>query len=213
MPYNPTIHHRRSIRLKNYDYSQSGIYFVTICAHVGAYCIRPDIFGTIENGEMILNDAGQIAFNEWMKTPDIRSNIQLDAFVVMPNHIHGIIIITDIGRGVSHTPICDTPTLLNGTISATDVCDGNLGVCNGNQGVCGNISVKGVCDTPLRSPSNTVGAIVRGYKSAVTKQIGYSVWQRNYHEHIIRNKKSYQYIANYIVNNLANWEKDEFYTA
>ena len=58
-----------------------------------------------------------------------------------------------------------------------------------------------------------VGAIVRGYKSAVTKQIGYSVWQRNYHEHIIRNEKSYQYIANYIVNNPANWGKNEFYTA
>ena len=178
MPYNPTIHHRRSIRLKDYDYSQSGIYFVTICCQ--SHICR---FGKIENGKMILNDAGQIAFNEWMKTPDIRSNVQLDAFVVMPNHIHGIIIITDVGRGVSHTPNDETCQYHN----------------------------QGICDTPLRSPSNTVGAIVRGYKSAVTKQIGYSVWQRNYHEHIIRNEKSYQYIANYIINNPSNWDKDKFY--
>ena len=200
MPYNPAIHHRRSIRLKNYDYSQSGMYFVTICANVGAYRIRPDIFGKIENNKMILNEYGQIAYNEWMKTPDIRSNIQLDAFVVMPNHIHGIIVITDIGRGVSHTPQNETDIIVGGVCNTpqneTDIIVGGVG---------------GVCNTPLRSPSNTVGAIVRGYKSAVTKQIGYSVWQRNYHEHIIRNEKSYQYIANYIVNNPENWKKDKFY--
>jgi len=217
MSYTPLIHHRRSIRLKGYDYSQSGMYFITICCQ--NHICR---FGKIENGKMILNDAGQIAFNEWMKTPDVRPNVQLDAFVVMPNHIHGIIVITDIGRDVSHTSsneipptetnvICmgvshtsrnETHTLSNGVISATGICDGNWGV-DGNQGV---------CDTPLRSPSNTIGAIVRGYKSAVTKQIGYSVWQRNYWEHIIRDEKSYQYIANYIVNNPINWGKDKFHT-
>ena len=170
MLYNPAIHHRRSIRMKDYDYAQSGMYFVTICCQ--HWICR---FGKIENGEMILNEWGQIAYNEWMKTPDIRSNIQLDAFAVMPNHIHGIIIITDVGgcRGVSHTPHDEMRQYNN----------------------------LGVCDTPLRSPSNTVGASVRGYKSAVTKQIGYSVWQRNYYEHIIRNEKSHQHIANYIINN------------
>jgi len=73
------------------------------------------------------------------------------------------------------------------------------------------ISSLGVCDTPLRSPSNTVGAMVRGYKSAVSKQIGHSVWQRNFYEHIIRNEKSHQHIAN-IINNHTNWKDDKFYT-
>ena len=189
MPYyNPTIHHRRSIRLKGYDYSQAGMYFVTICCqnHISR-------FGKIENGEMMMNEFGKIAYNEWYKTCDIRSNVQLDAFVVMPNHIHGIIVITDDGRGVSHTPN-NEPHTPN----------------NDNQGN------SGVCDTPLRSPSNTVGAIVRGYKSAVTKQLnqlGYthSIWQRDYHEHIIRNEQSYQYIANYIINNPKKWKNDRFF--
>ena len=222
MPYNPNIHHRRSIRLKGYDYSQAGLYFITICCQN-----RICRFGKIENGAMILNEYGQIAFDEWMKTPNIRSNIQLDAFVVMPNHIHGIIVITDTGTGVSHTPlngtnvlhtpICDTPLSVTGVCDKNrGVCDKNRGVCDTNRGVCDtNRGVcdtnRGVCDTPLRSPSHTVGAIVRGYKSAVTKQIGYSVWHRNYHEHIIRNEKSYQRIANYIVNNPVNWKNDKFH--
>ena len=84
MPYNPTIHHRHSIRLKDYDYSQSGLYFVTICTHVGAYHIRPDIFGKIENGAMILNEYRQIAFDEWMKLPERYPSMFLDAFQIMP---------------------------------------------------------------------------------------------------------------------------------
>jgi REP element-mobilizing transposase RayT len=106
MHYNPDIHHRRSICLKGYDYSQAGLYFVTICVQ-NRHCL----FGKITNNEMILNEYGKIAYNEWVKTPNIRSNIQLDVFIVMPNHIHGIIVITDnaAGRGVLHTPHDNTP--------------------------------------------------------------------------------------------------------
>ena len=69
---------------------------------------------------------------------------------------------------------------------------------------------RGVCDTPLRSPSKTLGAIVRGFKSAVTKQIGFPIWQRNYYEHIIRNAHAFERISNYIRNNPAQWNKDMF---
>jgi REP element-mobilizing transposase RayT len=179
MPYNPNIHRRSSIRLKNYDYSQSGMYFITICVQKHQW-----LFGKISDGGMILNDFGKIAYNEWMNTPHIRRNVQLDAFVVMPNHIHGIIVITD-GRGELHSPLNDSPHI-----------DTSMGECN----------------SPLRGTSNTVGAIMRGYKSAVTKQLGYSIWQRNYWEHIIRNEKSYQRIADYIINNPVNLENDKFYT-
>jgi putative transposase len=204
-----TILHRRSIRLKGYDYSQDGLYFITICTQN-----RACLFGNIVNGEMILNEYGQIAFNEWMKTTEIRTNVELGDFVVMPNHFHGIVRI--FGRGVSHTPQLDTPKCNSG-VSNSGV--SNSGVSNSgvsNSGECNPGGLhSGVCDTPLRSPSQTIGAIVRGYKSSVTKQLGLlgfnqKLWQRNYHEHIIRDEQSYINISDYIKNNPANWDNDSF---
>ena len=173
--YNPDLHHRRSIRLKDYDYSQAGAYFVTICTHD-----KECLFGDIVCGEMQLNTYGQVAQNEWIKTTDIRPNVKLDYYIVMPNHFHGILTINErIGRGVLQY----APT--------------------------NNI---------LRSPSQTIGAIVRGFKSAVTKSInvirntsGVPIWQRNYYEHIIRNETELNKIREYIINNPLNWESDENY--
>ena len=196
--YNPNIHHRRSIRLKGYDYAQAGLYFITICCQD-----RACLFGEIQNGEMVLNEYGTIAHNEWMKTHEIRTNVELGEFVIMPNHIHGIIKIMDIGgRGELHSPNNEThnnETPNNETPNNETPND-----------------YKGECNSPLRGPSNTIGAIIRGYKSSVTKQlnllnIGCVVWQRNYHEHIIRNEQSHQTISNYIINNPANWSEDKFY--
>ena len=84
--FNSAIHHRRSIRLKGYDYSQAGLYFVTICCQD-----RICRFGKIENGEMVLNDFGQIAYDEWEKLPERFPNMFLDVFQIMPNHIHGVV--------------------------------------------------------------------------------------------------------------------------
>lgn len=95
MKYNSDTHNRRSIRLQGYDYSQNGAYFVTICAQN-----RECLFGEIKSGKMLLNKYGLIVHNEWGRTGEIRGNITLDEFVVMPNHIHGIIIIN--GRGTMH---------------------------------------------------------------------------------------------------------------
>ena len=114
--------------------------------------------------------------------------------------------LTTSDRGVCDTMdrgVCDTTN--NGVCNAT-----NNGVRNAtNNGVCDTMD-RGVCDTPLRSPSKTLGAIVRGFKSAVTKQIGFPVWQRNYHEHIIRNTNAFTKISNYILNNPAQWHCDMF---
>ena len=180
MNYNPNIHHRRSIRLKGYDYSQAGLYFITICCNE-----RECHFGKIENDKMVLNDAGTIAHNEWLKTSELRPNFELDEFVIMPNHMHGIIRLS--GRGELHSP------------------DNNH-----------SPDHKGECNSPLRSPSQTIGAMVRGYKSSVTKQLGLlgfdgKLWQRNYYEHIIRNEQSYQTISEYIINNTSKWKDDKFY--
>jgi REP element-mobilizing transposase RayT len=84
--YNPEIHQHRSIRIKDYDYSREGLYFITICTfnHV---CL----FGHIDNGDMVLTAYGEIANSEWLQTGEIRKSILLQEFVIMPNHIHGII--------------------------------------------------------------------------------------------------------------------------
>lgn len=86
MTYNPTLHHRKSIRLQGYDYSQAGLYFITICTHG-----RVPLFGEIADGVMVLNVAGNIVSEEWHKTGQIHHQIGLHEFVIMPNHIHGII--------------------------------------------------------------------------------------------------------------------------
>ena len=191
MPY-----HRHSIRLKGYDYSSDGLYFVTICTKD-----RRHFFGKVVKRQMVLSEYGQIVSTEWTNTVNIRPNdVILHEFVVMPNHFHAIV---EICRGrasktsTSNMPSCrgvlNTPSL-NTIIESRGVCD----------------SMMGVFDTPLRSPSKTLGAIVRGFKSAVSKKIGFSVWQRNYYEHIIRNSNSYAIISNYIRENPARWKEDRF---
>ena len=88
--FNSQYHHRHSIRLKGFDYKKEGMYFITICT-----TNRDQIFGQIENNEMLFSSLGRIAYNEWLRSAEIRPNIEMDEFVVMPNHIHGIIIINN----------------------------------------------------------------------------------------------------------------------
>jgi REP element-mobilizing transposase RayT len=90
MPYNPKIHRRRSIRLQNYDYSQPGAYFLTICVQD-----RTCLFGDVVDGEMRLNDAGNVAQECWNAIPKHFPHVDLDAFVFMPNHVHGILVIAE----------------------------------------------------------------------------------------------------------------------
>ena len=90
MPYNSKIHHRRSIRLKGYDYSQDGLYFVTICCQN-----RLCRFGDVKDGKMELNQYGEIAYTEWFKLAERFANFELDVFQIMPNHIHGIIVLNN----------------------------------------------------------------------------------------------------------------------
>ncbi len=162
---------RSSLRLKTFDYSQVGGYYITLCS-----LNRTCLFGEIDNDQVILNDFGKIVFNEWQNTPILRPNVQLDEFIVMPNHFHGIIIINEPRRGVLQY----APT------------------------------------NKFCSPSQTIGSIVRGFKSAVTKNInilrkspGQPVWQRNYFEHIIRDNVDMNRIRDYICNNPKNWATDE----
>jgi REP element-mobilizing transposase RayT len=97
MLYNPNTQHRRSVRLKDYDYSQEGAYFIAICTH-GRECL----FGNISNDKMLLNDFGKIADECWLEIPQHFPNVQLHEHVVMPNHIHGIIQITENNVGAAN---------------------------------------------------------------------------------------------------------------
>ena len=176
------------------------------------------MFGEIINGVMKLNDYGKIVKEEWFKTKLLRDNVELvdEEFVVMPNHIHGIIWINegDMGWG---TALNDS----DGLGKALNDSDG------WGTARCAPTSDSAPTDSPPTDNAPTDGqfgemiprsipTIVRAYKSAVTKQInllrqtpGEAVWQRNYYEHIIRSEKDYEAIANYIYDNPLYWEKDD----
>jgi putative transposase len=97
-------HHRRTIRLQGYDYSQVGAYFITICTHN-----RECLFGTITDGEMILNEYGRIVQQCWLEIPDHFPHAELDGFMVMPNHVHGIVVITDRVGATHASPLHQMP--------------------------------------------------------------------------------------------------------
>jgi REP element-mobilizing transposase RayT len=177
------LKNRKSIRLKNWDYSSNGVYFITICTKN-----RKCLFGEIINGEMNLNELGNIAKDELSKTLDIRPNYKIIEYIIMPNHIHFILTINH-------------PT-------------GVLQNCTGVLQNCTGVLQYAPAITTFKSPKNNLGSFIRGYKSSVTNKIKrlsndreIILWQRNYYEHIIRDDKSFENITNYIKNNPINWEK------
>lgn len=177
---------RRTIRLPEFDYAQDGAYFVTLCAHQ-----RECLFGAVDTqGTMRVNDLGDIVRDEWLKTAVIRAYVVLDDYVVMPNHFHAILFIIK-------------------SEEQPQVRDDNKWH---------DVSVGAQRAAPLQKPHVTpqsLGAIVRGFKSAATKRInehrhtpGAPVWQRNYYEHVIRNESGLNDIRSYIQMNPARWTED-----
>jgi putative transposase len=200
--FNPEIHHRRSIRLQGYDYSRPGYYFITLCCS-----FREPLFGEIKNNEMVLNDFGRIAQDEWVQSEKIRSEIELDEFIVMPNHFHAIVKICNDSGGRGDRPVA--PTDINHPVAPTDI----------NHPVAPTDINHPVAPTGPTGPKpKSIGSLIAGYKSSVTKKInqrrgrpGEYVWQRNYYEHIITDEISLDKIRKYIRNNPQNWNNDEFY--
>jgi len=211
------MHHRKSIRLKGYDYSQAGLYFITICTHQ-----RECLFGTIEHDEMQLNDIGIVANTCWMDIPKHFPNAVLHAHIIMPNHVHGIIELT-----------------MDGDVGVVgDV--GDVGIVGAEN----FLPLQSETPLPTHTPQSSVraedflpqppkrhefqqmiprsiGSIVKGFKIGVTKWCRNTlteefpsqriVWQRNYYEHIIRNQQAYDTISEYILNNPKKWEEDKFH--
>lgn len=164
-----------SNRLKGYDYTQAGAYFLTVCTHH-----RQAMFGKIRAGEMHLSAYGEIVQEEWLRSAEIRAEIELDAFVVMPDHFHCLVMIRPLpavdGYITPPSPLCEPPTGL---------------------------------------PAKSIGALMAGFKSAATLRInqlrkmpGWPVWQRNYHDRIVRDPAAFERIRAYIENNPRQWTID-----
>lgn len=210
MPYNPTIHHRRSIRLKGYDYSQSGLYFVTICVQN-----RECLFGKTADGEMVLDNAGKMIEKWCAELPNKFSDIMLDEFVIMPNHFHAIIVNTGIGGGDVGADLRVCPDDVNNV--CPDESNKHNNNISGERNVSGEHNILGEhAGSPLHRvvqwfKTMTTNEYIRGVKTLNWQPFNKKLWQRNYWEHIIRNDESYQRIANYIINNPAHWEDDKFY--
>jgi putative transposase len=178
MHYNPEIHHRRSIRLKGYDYSTKGAYFLTLCTYQNE-CL----FGEIINGEMYINEYGQIVTEEWMQSSIIRKEIELDESVVMPNHFHAIVFI--------NPDIEDTV--------------GAQGIAPSSEGIAYRKSKS--ISTLVAGFKTAVTKRINILRNAP----GNAVWQRNYYENIIRNENALDKIRQYTINNPSSWEVDKFY--
>ena len=176
-PLHPERPQRRSIRLQEFDYAQQGAYFVTICTQN-----RMCLFGEIVNGEMRVNDLGRVAQLLWEEIPAHFPQVETDAWVVMPNHVHGILVIAHDVRA-THASVRAThasPLRASGGPPKR-----SLGVIVG--------SYKSAVAKRINQSRRTPGA---------------SVWQRNYYDHVIRDDADLNRIRQYILDNPAKWSED-----
>lgn len=196
MNYDPQIHHRRSIRLKGYDYRQFGAYFITLCTN-NKQCW----FGEIRDSQMCLNQLGKIIAQEWLRTPEIRPEIVLDEWIIMPNHLHGIIMIT-----------APSPPPVGAHRRAPNQCAPNRRAPH-------QCALAQPNPPQLRRQSDSLSSIIAGFKSATTKRINVlratpriPLWQRNYYETIVRDTEHLEQVRNYIRANPFRWADDPDYS-
>lgn len=189
-----------SARLSNWDYSSNAAYFITICT-----ADRKHYFGNILNLSMQLSKVGEFAKKCWMNIPDHFPHFYLDAFVVMPNHVHGIVMI--------RKPYIDNNSLINVV---------ETGYALSLQEKSTQETTDQVEEEKERHPRfrnqgrNTISAMVGSFKSAVSKycnerKLGFG-WQTRFYDHIIRNNNEFHVVRNYIINNPVNWKGDKFYS-
>ena len=179
MTYDHAKHRRRSIRLKGYDYSRKGAYFVTICTNQ-----KECVLGCVENGSMVLNEIGQMVRKAWTELPTHYAGVDIDEFVVMPNHLHGIIIL-NVGAGPR-------------------ACPENKGQ---PQGVAPTKTLS-LSDVIQRFKSLTIKRYGNGVRRNNWEPFEKHFWQRNYYEHVVRNEDDLNEIREYVINNPLKWELD-----
>jgi len=171
-----SLHHRKNLRIPEFDYSQPGAYFVTIVAQE-----RKQLFGHIIDGEMVLNEVGRMVTDIWAGIPSHFPNVELGEFVVMPNHIHGIISIT---VEATHAVAAQDETFVEAE----------------------QLSLPEIVH---RIKSLTTHRYMLGVRDKSWPRFEKHLWQRNYYEHVIRNERDYQAVYDYIIANPMNWDKDE----
>ena len=206
-----------SARLKNYDYSSNGAYFITICTEN-----RDHFFGEIINCKMELSNTGVIADIFWHDIPHHTKNVILGEFIVMPNHIHGILILNNLVETLHATSNPDIVQTLHATSNPNDI--ESLPVqtlhATSNSDIVQTLHAtslppKNETMANISPKSNSIATIIRSYKSAVTKHANrlklQNGWQTRFHDHIIRNELEYQQITDYIINNPAKWQEDKFF--
>ena len=200
MSYKIDYPNRRSIRLKGYDYSNPGAYFVTICTRD-----RLPLLGIVNNAEIMLAPLGHIVESLWNLIPQRFKGVDLDVFVVMPNHIHGVIVLSGEGRGEA---LAGSVFRLNHEETANASPLYPLRTDNPPS----------IRRNPRGTQRGSLGAIIQNFKSVSTRKVnqlrgtpGTSLWQRNYYEHIIRNMNELDRIRHYIVDNPLRWECDKYH--
>lgn len=174
---------RQSHRLSGYDYSHSSAYFITIVSQD-----RVDRFGTVADNEMKLNDAGKMIQSVWMNIPQRFPIVKLDAFVIMPNHIHGIILLNNdiLSKNDDNRKLREVKGFPKGTLS------NSIGrIIQAYKSICTNRYIKGV-------------------KMGLVTPFRKRLWQRDYYDHIIRDEREYLALEEYIINNPQSWKDDRF---
>lgn len=217
-----------SFRLKNWEYRRGGIYYITICTKNSI-----PYFGECVDGKIVLSVAGMIAHQNWMDIPNHFRHVQLGEFIVMPNHLHGLLILDN-----THDPLqyvdplqCNGSTTTNITIntSSADVqCNESMDK-NHNKSCLQNInppskqndnhttSQKNKHMSQISPKSGSVSAIIRSYKSVCTYRMNKLYpelqfgWQNLFYDRMVRNDKQYMNIEKYIIDNPINWQSDQFH--
>jgi len=196
MRYDPDKHHRRSIRLKDYDYRQEGAYFVSICTQN-----RLCLFGDVVDGEMVLNDAGVAIKQVFNGLPTYCLGLEIDEYVVMPNHVHVVFVLTrnDVGAGLRACPLSSKDKI--------DKFQPDQG--HPRRGAPTDEGRSTLPDVVYRFKSWTTKLYSDGVKQNGWEPFPGRLWQRNYYEHIIRNDDELNRILEYIIGNPRNWATDE----
>lgn len=219
MKYNPEIHKRKSVRLKNYDYSSEWLYFITIASQ-NKLCL----FWSINNWELNLFESWKMIQNEWLNLENKYNNIKLHNFVIMPNHFHWIIEIRNIVGAIPRG--CPDEFQNSYRVPTRGTPTGNE--YNYENQIVGAIPRGCPYDCKNGCPDNfgnrkTIWNIIWWFKSITTNEyiknvknknrvwFNKKLWQTNYYEHIIRNEESFTKICEYIENNPLKWDEDKFY--
>ena len=212
MTYDSQKNNRRSIRLRDYDYTSPGAYFITICTQG-----RKPVFGEIVNNEMQLNELGESLQLIWNALPERFSNLELDYFVIMPDHIHGIIIIKETDFVFAEDSYkSELPERFRNSTSSKRATN-RVSAAFSPSHPEGAINRAPTEQPSLRSADEnrilTLGEVIRTFKAAITHKIRSQgrldfKWQRNYYEHIIRKDDDLDSVRQYIIDNPAQWAED-----